>query len=76
VVNSSSRVSLKLNPTINDICKQLIEELEAIKEALEMGFEYLDHPLSYRQFKGQVAIVMKARRGFLKKKIEKNEEQP
>jgi hypothetical protein len=41
-----------------------------------MGFEYLDHPLSYRQFKGQVAIVMKAKWGFFKKKIEKNEERP
>jgi hypothetical protein len=49
---------LKLNPTIDDIQKQLVEELEAIREALEMGFEYLDHPLSYRQFKDQVAIVM------------------
>jgi hypothetical protein len=29
MVNSSSRVSLKLNPAINDIRKQLVEELEA-----------------------------------------------
>ncbi len=36
---------MKLNLAIDDIHKQPVEELEAIKEALEMGFEYLDHPL-------------------------------
>jgi hypothetical protein len=32
--------ALKLNPTINDICKKLAKELEAIKDTLEMGFKY------------------------------------
>jgi hypothetical protein len=28
-----------------------MEELEAIEKALEMGFEYLDHPFSYKYVK-------------------------
>ncbi len=57
---------LKLNPTIDDICRQPIEKLEAIKKALEIGFEYLDHPLAYKYVKDQV-VVLKSRCGWLKK---------
>ncbi len=53
--------ALKLNPTIDDIHKQITKELEAIKEALEMGFEYLDHPFVYKYVKDQVVIFLKSR---------------
>ncbi len=43
--------ALKLHPAINNICKEPIEKFEAIKEALEKGFEYLDHPLAYKYVK-------------------------
>ncbi len=59
--------ALKPNPTIDNICKQPIEKLEAIKKALEMGFEYLDHPLAYKYVKDQVVVVLKSRRKWLKK---------
>jgi hypothetical protein len=52
---------LKLNPTINDIKRQPVEELKAIKQTLEMAFEYLDYPPRYKFVKYQVAIVMKSR---------------
>ncbi len=60
--------AFKLNPTINDIKKQLVEELEAIKQALEMAFEYLDYPPTYKFVKDQVAIVTKSRQRWLEKK--------
>jgi hypothetical protein len=44
--------------------------LEAIKEALDMTFEYLDHPLAYKLVKDQVAIVLKSRQAYLEKCIE------
>jgi hypothetical protein len=47
---------------INDIKRQPAEELEAIKQALEMAFEYLDYPPTYKFVKDQVVIVMKSRR--------------
>jgi hypothetical protein len=31
----------------DDICKQPPEDFEAIKEALDARFEYLDHPLTF-----------------------------
>jgi hypothetical protein len=39
-----------------------------------MGFEYLDHPLTFKHVKDQVATILKGRQGWLKKKIEKGEE--
>jgi hypothetical protein len=44
---------LKLDLAIDDIQRQPLKELKIIKEALEMGFEYLDHPLSYKYVKDQ-----------------------
>ncbi len=38
-----------------------------------MGFEYLNHPLGYKHVKDQVAIVLKGRQGWLKKKIERGD---
>ncbi len=61
------------NLAIDDIRKQPIKELKEIKEALEMGFEYLDHPLAYNYVKDQVVIILKSRCGWLKK-WEKGEE--
>jgi hypothetical protein len=43
--------ALKLNPTIDDICRQPIEEMEVIKVALEGQFYYLDYPLAYKYVK-------------------------
>lgn len=60
----------KLNLAISDIHKQLTEELEAIKEAMDMTFEYLDHPLANKWVKDQVVVVLKSRRAYLKKRIE------
>jgi superoxide dismutase len=57
----------KLNLAINDIQKQPIEEMEAIKEALEQGFHYLNHPLTFKHVKEQVASVLKVRYGWLRK---------
>lgn len=65
--------ALKLNPAIDDIHRQPTEELEVRKKALEMGFEYLDHPLAYKYIKNQVAIVLKSRHGWLKNKCKKGE---
>jgi hypothetical protein len=67
---------LKLNPTIDDIQRQPTEEMEAVKEALEQSFEYLNHLLAYKYVKDQVAIALKTRQGALKKKIEKGKDQP
>ncbi len=36
-----------------------------------MGFEYLDHPLSYKYAKDQLIVVLKGRPRWLKKKIKK-----
>jgi hypothetical protein len=66
----------KLNPGIDDICRQPIEELEAIKEALDMTFEYLDHPLAYKCVKDKVVVVLKSRQAYLKKHIENGLDQP
>jgi hypothetical protein len=44
--------------------------LEAIKEAMDMTFEYLDHPLANKWVKDQVVVVLKSRRAYLKKRIE------
>jgi hypothetical protein len=63
--------ALKFNPTIDDIPKQPLEEINAIKDALDWQFEYLNHPLNYKSVKKQVAIMLKIRRRFLKKKIER-----
>jgi hypothetical protein len=57
-----------LNPAIDGIWKQPIKELEAIKKSLEIGFEYLNHPLAFKHVKDQMAIMLKGRRGWLKKK--------
>jgi hypothetical protein len=58
---------MKLNPAIDDIRRQPIEELEAIKEALDMTCEYLDHPLAYKWVKDKVVVVLKSRWAYLKK---------
>jgi len=42
--------------------------LDAIKEVLDVGFEYIDFPFGYKHVKDQVAIVLKSRHGWLKKK--------
>jgi hypothetical protein len=52
---------LKLDLAIDDIQRQPSKELKIIKEALEMGFEYLDHPLSYKYAKDQLIVVLKGR---------------
>jgi hypothetical protein len=38
--------------------------------ALDMTFEYLDHPLANKWVKDQVVVVLKSRRTYLKKCIE------
>jgi hypothetical protein len=53
--------ALKLNHAIDDIRRQPTEKLDAIKEVLEISFEYLDHPLAYKYMKDQVVIVFKSR---------------
>ncbi len=70
------RYALKLNLTIDDIWWQLSKELEAIKEALDVGFEYIDFLFGYKHVKDQVIVVLKSRRGWLKKKIKKGESRP
>lgn len=50
--------------------------MEAVKEALEQSFEYLNHLLAYKYVKYQIAIVLKPRWGALKKKIESGEDRP
>ncbi len=51
MVDCPSRLCIKTQPTIDDIQWQPLEELEAIKEALKMGFEYLDHPFAFKYIK-------------------------
>jgi hypothetical protein len=41
-----------------------------------IGFEYLDHLVTFKHVKDQVVVVLKGRRGWLKKMIEKNEAYP
>lgn len=60
-MNALQGYALKLNPTINDICRQLAKELEVIKEALEMGFEYLHHPLAYKHVRVQLTVILKTK---------------
>ncbi len=67
MVVTTSRVYKKLNLAINGIQKQLAKEMEAIKEALEQGFHYLDHSLVFKHVKDQVALILKATHGWLKK---------
>jgi hypothetical protein len=43
------------------IRRQPVEELEAIKEELDMGFDYLDHPLAFNHVKVQVKTMLKGR---------------
>jgi len=38
--------ALKLNLTIDDICRQPADQMEAIIVELEAQFDYLDHPLA------------------------------
>jgi 3-methyladenine DNA glycosylase/8-oxoguanine DNA glycosylase len=64
---------LKLNRAIDNSHRQPTEELEAIKEALEMGFEYLDHPLAYKYIKDQVDVVLKSRHGWFPKNLRKRQ---
>jgi hypothetical protein len=61
--------ALKLNPTIDDILRQPFNEMEAIKDALDQQFDYLNYPLAYKFFKDQVIIVLKIRHMWLKNKI-------
>jgi hypothetical protein len=60
-MNALQSYVLKLNPTINDICKQLVKELEEIKDPLEMGFEYLHHSLAYKHVKVQLVYILKTK---------------
>jgi hypothetical protein len=60
-LNALQGYTLKLNLIINDICRQLAKELEAIKDALEMGFEYLHHPLAYKHVKVQLSVILKTK---------------
>jgi hypothetical protein len=66
----------KFDPTIDDTHRQLAEKLEAIKEALDMTFEYLDHPLAYNWVKDKVVVVLKSRQAYLKIYIENGLDQP
>jgi len=50
--------------------------MEVIKDALDQQFDYLNYPLAYKLFKDQVAILLKSRCGWLKKKIEKGQNYP
>lgn len=43
------------------------------KGNLKARFHYIDHPLGYKHVKDQVAIVLKHRWAYLKKKMESNE---
>jgi hypothetical protein len=67
---------LKLKPIIDDIQKQLFEQLEVVTTTLEMQFEYLYHFFGYNCVKDQVAIVLQGRHGSLKRQINKGEDQP
>jgi hypothetical protein len=52
--------------------KQWIEEIEAIKEALEWQFECLSYPITYKYVKNQlVDIVLTSRQSRFKKKIQR-----
>jgi hypothetical protein len=66
---------LKLKPNIDDIQKQLFEQLKVVRTTLEMQFKYLYHLFGYKYVKDQVAIVFKGRHGSLKRKINKGENQ-
>jgi len=48
---------------LSDIWQQPAKELDAIKKALDVGFEYIDFPLGYKYVKGQVVVVLKSRGG-------------
>jgi hypothetical protein len=52
---------VKLNLVIDDICKQSPKDLEAIKEALDARFEYLDHPLTFKYVKDKVVVSFNTR---------------
>jgi hypothetical protein len=64
---------MKLNLAIDDIRKQPTPKLLCIKEALEAGFHYVDHPLVYKHVKDQVVIILKHKQTYLKKKMEFSE---
>jgi hypothetical protein len=46
MVDSLRWYALKLNFTFHDIQRQLVEDLEVIKQALDIGFKCLDHPFA------------------------------
>jgi len=50
-----------LNLAIDDICKQPPKDLEVIKEALDVRFEYLDHPLTFKYVKDKVVVSFRTR---------------
>jgi len=50
-----------LNLAIDDICKHPPDDLEAIKQALNARFEYLDHPLTFKHVKDKVVMSLKTR---------------
>jgi hypothetical protein len=66
LVDNPSRICISY-PAIDDIHRQPIKELEAIKKALDMTFEYLDHPLAYKWVKDKVVVVLTSRQAYLKK---------
>ncbi len=51
--------TLKLNLAIDDIWRQPFNEMEAIKDALDQQFDYLNYPLAYKFFKDHVVVVLK-----------------
>jgi hypothetical protein len=67
---------LKFNPAIDDIQRQPIEKLDAIKEALDVSSEFIDFSVGYKYVKDQVVVVLKSRHSWLKKKIKKGESKP
>jgi hypothetical protein len=70
------RYAFKLNLAIDGIRRQPPDEMEAIDNALDQRFDYLNYPLAYKFFKDQVAVLLKTRCGWLKKKIQKGEDHP
>jgi hypothetical protein len=50
--------------------------LDAIKEALDVGFEYIIFSVGYKYVRDQVVVVLKSRHGWFKKKIKKGESRP
>jgi len=60
--------TLKLSPSIDDIWKQSSKELEIVKIAfIEMQFEYLCHPLGYKNVQGNLPLYSKGNSPMVEK---------